>query len=224
MSAAAALPLRAGRARCPSSSWHRSCCRLEMARVVDAGHDEATVAFLDDGDRGVLDPKREQAMVRPADHTMQRDLDDTAVGDHQNVTVRMAGEDRIQLAIDACLERHRALTAGDHVPARLFSPQGPLRWETLGELFGREAFPRTEVDLSQAHRRTWSRSHSLADRIGRLESPLEVARVEAGQGPVSQPSSHMHCLPAAFRGKRGVELALDAVLAIPGRLAVPDQQ
>jgi hypothetical protein len=41
---------------------------------------------------------------------------------------------------------------------------------------------------------------------------------------MSQPPSHLHRLPAALLGKGRVELALDAVLSVPGRLAVPHQQ
>jgi hypothetical protein len=41
---------------------------------------------------------------------------------------------------------------------------------------------------------------------------------------VSQPPSHLHGLAPPERGKGRVELALDAMFTIPGRLAVADQQ
>jgi len=57
-----------------------------------------------------------------------------------------------------------------------------------------------------------------------LERALQVAGVEAGPDPPGQPPAEQLCLPPAFLGKRGIELALDSVLAIPGRLAVADQE
>src|SRR5712692_3550693 len=86
-SAGAEKATRARRARHPSSPAYRSFQPFEMAGVVDAGDDEAAVAFLDDGDGGVLDAKRKKAVIRAADHPMQSDLDDPSVSHRQHVSV-----------------------------------------------------------------------------------------------------------------------------------------
>ena len=59
-----------------------------MTRVVDTADDHAALALFDDRDRCVLDLERKEAAARPADNTMQRDLNHPAVRDDHNVTVQ----------------------------------------------------------------------------------------------------------------------------------------
>src|SRR6266567_7882849 len=153
---------------------------------------------------------------------MERDLDDAPVRDHHHVPVLVTREDRVELQIDASLEWHRA--ARDDIPARFLGPQRPFLRVTLGQLFGRESLPQAQVDLPQRLRRARCRCHRLADQAGRLESPLQIAGVEPGKAPAGEPASYLHGLAATFCGKRRVELALDAVLPVPGRLAMPDKK
>src|SRR3984893_6023179 len=148
-SGAKATAMRVLRALRPSLPARPSLRSLEMAGVVDSRDHEPTVAFLDDGDGSVLDPEREEAMVRASDHAMQRHLDDTAVRDHHHISGVMAGDDRVQLGRDARFKSGRALTAGNDVPARLLGPSAPRLGEALRKLFGGEPLPLDEVDLAQ---------------------------------------------------------------------------
>jgi hypothetical protein len=62
------------------------------------------------------------------------------------------------------------------------------------------------------------------DRLGRLEGALQIARVEAGERLTDQAAAQPLSLPAALIGKGRVGLALDAVLEVPGGLAVADEK
>src|SRR5258708_6512958 len=103
-SAKAGRAVRARRARHPSSPACRSFGAFEVARVIHARHDQPSIALFDHGDRGILDPEWEQAMVRPPDDAMQGDLDHAAMGHDQDVSVLMAGKDRVNLGAHPLLE------------------------------------------------------------------------------------------------------------------------
>src|SRR5712692_2476358 len=163
-------------------------------------------------------------MVRAPDDPMQGDLDDPAMGHDQDVSVIVAREDRVDLGNDPGLERRRALSARDDIPARFLRPPRPGVRKSLRQLIGLEPLPIAEKDLPQARRRAGRAASRGADQLGGVQRALEVARVEAGKAVTSQPSPHAHRLAATFLREWGVELALDAVLAIPGRLAVANQQ
>src|SRR5260370_39988960 len=208
--------MRAHRARRPRWPACRSLGALEMARVIDACTHKPPIALLDHRDRGVLDPEREQAMVRPPDDPMQRDLDDSAVGHDQDVPVIVAREDRVHLTNHSGFKRRRALTAGNDIPAWFLRPQRPDVRESLRQLIGVEPLPVAEIDLPQARRRAAVAPRRGCAQLGGLERALEVARVEAGKAATSQPPPHAHRLAATFLRERGGGLTLDARLALPG--------
>src|SRR5260370_4824953 len=216
--------MRADRARRPRWPACRSLGALEMARVIDARHHKPPIALSDHRDGGVLDPEREQAMVRRPDDPRQCDLDDSAVGHDQDVPVIVPREDRVHLTNPPGFKRRGALPAGNHIPAWLLSPPRPGVRESLRQLIGVEPLPVAEIDLPQARRRAGRAASRGADQLGGLERALEVARVEPGKTATSQPSPHAHRLPATFLRQWGVDLTLAAVLAIPGRLAAANQQ
>jgi hypothetical protein len=62
------------------------------------------------------------------------------------------------------------------------------------------------------------------DRLCGLERALQVAGVKAGKAPAGEPEAEAPSLLASFTRERRVELALDAPLAVPGRLPVANQQ
>src|SRR5712691_6418963 len=102
--------MRAHRARGPRSLVRRSSrLRREMTRVVHTRDHKSSIALFDDRDRSILDSKREQAVIRPADDSMQSDLDDAAMRHDKDVPVLVAREDRIQLGVDPGLERNCTL-------------------------------------------------------------------------------------------------------------------
>src|SRR5258706_9223426 len=144
--------------------------------------------------------------------------------DDKNVAVLMTRKDRVELSVDPRLERHGALATSYDVPARRRRPSGPSVGETLRELLGGQAFPFAQVDLAQTRARDRRQTGRLADEPGRLVRTLEIAGVEAGIPVIGQPAADSPRLAAAFLRQRRVELALDAVFAVPGRLAVTDQQ
>jgi hypothetical protein len=124
---------------------------------------------------------------------------------------------------DPGFEHGRALAPGHHVPVRLLDPRSPCLGKTLRYLGGRETFPVAEEDLAQRRLGRRRLPDRRADGTGGLEGPPEVARVETGEAPLRQPLSQELRLTQAFRRQRGVELALDAMLAVPGGLAVANQ-
>src|SRR5579864_5895679 len=129
----------------------------------------------------------------------------------------MVPEDLFERSPDARFERRRAFAAGHDVPIRLFDPRRPLRRKSLGDLLGAQALPFAEVDLAQGGERLGFGSDVRGDRLRRLGGASQIARVEAGELATRQPRAEPLGLAQAFRGKWGVELALDAVLAIPRR-------
>jgi hypothetical protein len=154
---------------------------------------------------------------------MEHHLDDTAVRDHQDVGVRMSLHDVVDRRRDSGLEHGRALAPGHQVPVRLLDPRSPCLGKTLRYLGGRQPFPVAEEDLAQGRLGRRRLPDRRADGFGGLERPPEVARVETGEAPLRQPLSQQLRLTQAFKRQRGVELALDAVLVVPGGLAVANQ-
>lgn len=136
----------------------------------------------------------------------------------------VAPKDLLDRRRDARLEKGRALAAGDEVPVRLVGPRRPRLGETLGQVVGAQALPLAEKDLSQRGQRLRGNADRPAEDGRRLEGTLEVARIEAGPTPSRQPPAQQLGLPAALRRKGWVELALDAVLVVPGRLTMANQQ
>ena len=63
----------------------------------------------------------------------------------------------------------------------------------------------------------------VAYHLGCLQSPLQVARIRPDELPAGQPDAQDPGLTAALFGKRRIELALDAVIPVPRRLTVPDE-
>jgi len=154
---------------------------------------------------------------------MEHHLDDTAVRDHQDVGVRMSLHDVVDRRRNSGFEDGRALAPGHHVPVRLLDPRSPRLGKTLGDLGGRQPFPVAEEDLAERRLRSRRLPDRRADRFSGLECPPEVARIETGEAPWGQPPPQELRLTQAFKRQRGVELALDAVLVVPGGLAVANQ-
>lgn len=154
---------------------------------------------------------------------MQRDLDHAAVRDHKHVAVTVFLHYVVDGRRDSSVEPGRTLSTRHHVPVRLLDPRRPSLGKTLRYLGGRQPFPVAEEDLTQRLVERRGLADAGADDFGRLAGPLEVARVETREPPSRQTLSQEVGLAPAFRRKRGVELALDAVLLIPGGLAVANQ-
>ena len=89
------------------------------------------------------------------------------------------------------------------------------------DLLRPQALPLAEVDLAQGgHRFGLDAGGEGADGLRGLERALKVAGVEAGKLAPGQARAQELGLSEPLRRKRRVELALDAVLAVPRRLAV----
>ena len=144
--------------------------------------------------------------------------------DHQDVAVLVATEDLLDRGRDARLEKRRSLAARDEVPVGLVGPSRPGFGEPLPQLFGAQAFPLAEKDLPERGQRLGGDSDRPAQDGRGLECALEVAGVKAGPMPAGQPPAQQLGLPPALLGEWRIELALDAVLAVPGRLAVANQE
>jgi hypothetical protein len=195
-----------------------------MTCVVDATDHDATAAFLNHRDRGILNLECEEASAGAAEHPMQRDLDDASVCHGKHITLLVPLEDRIQSGRYARFEKRRALTARHQIPVGFLGPPRPNLWKTLGQLFRAQALPLTEVDLTKTRHRFRMGAERTANRLRRFEGTSEVAGIEAGEPAAGQPLGEPVSLPAAFLRQGGVELALDPVLAVPRRLAVPYEQ
>src|SRR5262249_14942061 len=201
--AARAPPLEPGhRPSAPTLRSSRSHLRdgrvFQVRDVVDAGDDSAPVALLEHRDRRVLDLEGKQPSAGAADDAMQRNLDDAAVSDDQEIAVLVPGNDVIQLSGDASVERRRALASGYDVPVGLFDPAGPRLWVACGDLLGAEAFPLAEEDLTQAFARLGIEAEGGAEHLGGLERAPEVARVEAGEAPAGEGGGRERRLAAAL--------------------------
>jgi hypothetical protein len=94
----------------------------------------------------------------------------------------------------------------------------------LRELVGAQALPLAEVDLTQAGGRLRPQPDHRLDRLRRLEGALQVARIEPREPAPGQPASQPLGLSASLLGQWRIELALDAVLTVPRRLAVADEE
>src|SRR5258708_1964769 len=106
---------------------------------------------------------------------------------------------------------------------RLGRPMPRWRGETVRYVGGAEAFPFAQVDLPETSRGIGFEVDQRLDGLCSLKSALQVARVEARQTAACEPASQQLGLAAALAGQRRIQLALDAVLAVPGRLAVANQ-
>jgi hypothetical protein len=195
-----------------------------VARVVDPGDDQAMVALLDHGDGRILDLERKQAAARPADHSMQCDLYDAPVRNHDDVAVTVALEDRVDRSEDACLEEGGSLASRHQVPIGLLVPARPRCRKAFGQLLGAQALPITEKDLTEPGHRLGDQPGRRLDRLRRLERTLQVARVKACEPTSGEAPANPLGLMVSFFGERRIELPLDAVLAVPGRLAVANEQ
>src|SRR6266850_1279946 len=197
--------------------------RVEMTRVVDTADDHVAVALFDDRDGCVLNLEWEEAAARPADDTMQRDLNHAAVRDDDHITVVVTFKDVIERSGDPRLEKGGALAARHQAPVGLFRPPRPSLRKALGQVVCAQAFPVSEVDLAQAGHRLGVVSDRGLDRLRRLERSLQVARVEAREPAPGKALPDPLCLAAPLNRERRVELSLDPVLTIPCRLAVANK-
>src|SRR5258708_23777885 len=154
---------------------------------------------------------------------MERDLDHACVGDGQDVPRRVAAQNFVQGSIDPGFGAGGAFSTGYEVPVGLLGPPRPCLGETLRYLVGAEAFPFAKVDLPETSRGIGFEVDQRLDGLCSLKSALQVARVEARQTAAGEPASQQLGLAAALAGQRRIPLALDAVLAVPGRLAVANQ-
>jgi hypothetical protein len=136
----------------------------------------------------------------------------------------MAPEDSLDGRGDPRLEKRGAFAPRDEVPVRLVRPACPGFRESLRQLVGAQAFPFAEKNLANGVQRLGSDADRAAEDGRGLERALQVAGIEAGPMPPGQPPAQQLRLPPTFVGERGIELALDPVLTIPGRLAVANQE
>ena len=155
---------------------------------------------------------------------MQPDLDHPTVRDHQDVAMIVAAKDRVQRGGDPRLEQGSALAAGDQVPVGLLCPARPGLGISLRNVLGAKSLPLAEIDLAEAGHRLWGHPDRRADHLGCLERAFQVAGVETCERASVQPSPHKLRLAPAFIGKGRIELALDAVLSVPRRLAVANEK
>jgi hypothetical protein len=135
----------------------------------------------------------------------------------------MPGEDLIDRLAYPRIEFRLALAARHDVPVRLLDPPRPCVGITRSDLVRAQALPLAEVDLAQRGLGDGAQADGRANDLGRLKRALEVARVVGDEGPAGQASGQELGLAAALLGEGWVELALDAVLAVPGRLPVADE-
>ena len=195
-----------------------------MADVVHAPDHHSTFALLDQRDRGVLNLEWKDSLRRLADDPVQRDLDHSAMRDDQHIAVRMPSHDRLDRGADSRIEDRSAFTTRHYVPVRLFDPARPRFGKSFGHLLGMQPLPLTQVDLAQRLCRLRWHADRLADHLGGLQSALQVARVQAAELATGESRPDEGGLPAPFAGKWGVELPLNPMVAVPGRLPVADEQ
>jgi hypothetical protein len=136
----------------------------------------------------------------------------------------VALEDRVHGGDDTRLEERGPLTSWHQVPVGLLCPARPGLWKAFGQLGGAQALPLPEEDLTESGRRLRVQPGRRLDRLGRLESTFEVARVEACESAPGEAQPNPLGLAASFLGERRIELALDSVFPVPGRLAVANEQ
>src|SRR5438105_2022523 len=133
-------------------------------------------------------------------------------------------EELVDRAADSGIEGRGALAARDHIPVRLLDPAGPGLRISLGDLFGLSAFPLAQVDLAQRCTGLGLEMNGARDELCCLEGSFQVARVQGLEAATGQSrAEQLRLTPAGFRERR-VELTLDSVLLVPGRLAVADQK
>src|SRR5712692_5114736 len=121
------------------------------------------------------------------------------------------------------LERRGTLAARHHIPARLAGPGVPRFGESLRQLVRVEALPIAEEDLAQLLHRSGLDTQRRGDRSCGLAGAKQVTCVQRLDLPACQSPRHTARLLISLLGQRRIKLALDAALAIPGRLAVADE-
>ena len=198
--------------------------RLEVGDVVDACDHGPTVALLEYGDRGVLNPEWEEAAARTADDPLQSNLYHPAMGDDQNVAVLVTLENVIDRRRDPPVKGLRTLAAGNDIPVGLFDPARPGFGESLSDVIGAQPFPIAEVDLPQRRRGLRLGTDRRRDGPSGFESSLEVAGVEAGEMPAAEAPAEPVRLEAPLIREGRVELALDSAFTVPGRLPMANQE
>src|SRR5258708_11169480 len=154
---------------------------------------------------------------------MQRNLDHAAVRDDHDVALRMAAVNAVERRASSRIKQRGAFTTRRQVPIRLLDPPGPCVGETLGDLFSTQPFPFAQEDLAQRRIRIRFHADGGADQLRGLKRSLQVAGIKPGESTSSQSPANPRSLAAPLIRKRGVELALDAMVSVPRRLAVADE-
>lgn len=163
-------------------------------------------------------------MAPIADDPLQRDLDDAAMGDHQDVTLLVATEDFIDGGAHTRLKRVCAFATRHDVPVRLFDPPRPRAGKSLGDLFSPQTLPFTQKDLPQRFFRIRLSAYRRGDGLRGFEGSLQVTGVEARETAAREAPAQPVCLAPPLIRERGVQLSLDAALSVPGRLSVANEQ
>jgi len=158
------------------------------------------------------------------DDPLQRDLDYAAMRDDEDIAVLVFLKNLIEGGGNPHLEIRSPLTSRHEVPIGFLDPARPRVGKSSCDLVRCQTFPLAEINLAKQLFRLGLGACGDRDGFGGLERPFQVARVKACKSPAGKPEAKAPGLLPAFLGKRRVELALDAPLAVPGRLAVADQQ
>jgi len=148
---------------------------------------------------------------------------DAAVGHHHDPAGgRLAGE-RLEGARDARVERAPALAPGNRVVGidRAVAAEGA--GIALADLVVREPLARAEMALAQPGIEPDGKPRGGGDGARGVVGAPEVARDEEVEGLCAREApGDRFGLRAAGRGERAVALPLDALLEVPLRLAVAD--
>ena len=143
--------------------------------------------------------------------------------DDKHVAVRVQAQDVVHRRRDTTVESGLALATGDDVPVRLIDPAGPGLGIALGDLFCGQPFPFPEENLTQGGPRLGLQVDGGANDLGGLEGARQVAGIQAGEAARGETSAEQRSLAPSQLGQWRVELTLDAVLLVPRRLAVADE-
>src|ERR1700674_573399 len=142
---------------------------------------------------------------------------------HEHVAGDVPVQDVVERGRDATFERSSAFTSRNNVPIGLFHPSRPCLGKSIGDLVSAQALPIAEKDLAEACLGLWFEPDERSDVPGGLERSLQVARVETGEGSAGQAVAKQLSLAPTQLREGGIGLSLDAMLAVPGRLAVADE-
>ena len=128
---------------------------------------------------------------------------------------------RVQHAVDQLL----AGLAAIHRPRGIARPPAlECRRMLGGDLVERQSLEDPEAALAQARLRNDLEAESFGERLGGQPGTRQLARVDRVDAFGRQPLGEASGLPHAGGRQRDVEMALDAMLGVPRRLAVPDHQ